>query len=273
MIPRLLKVEGSGNDFLLGTGVWADRLGSEPELVRRLCSRRRGIGADGTLALTVVSERSVRIGYRNADGGEARFCANGTRCAARAAVDLFGLAPSLTVGTAWTVIPAVVERDAVSLELPQATAVAGPPGVQVSPPLGTVSSVEVGVPHLVVESRAPLGELDLNLLAPPLRAHPATGPGGANVNFFSTADDGVVEVRSWERGVEGETLSCGSGLVAVALVVMADLGVRTLRLRPASGDLLTVDAMGEPPSCAARLTGPARVVAEIRPAEELLADL
>jgi diaminopimelate epimerase len=273
VIPHLLKVEGSGNDFLLGTGAWADRLGSEPELVRRLCSRRRGIGADGTLALTVVSERTARIVYRNADGGEARFCANGTRCAARAAVDLLGVAPSLTVRTAWTDIPAVVERDTVSLELPPATAAGGQSHVQASPPLGTVSSVEVGVPHLVVESRAPLGELDLNLLAPPLRAHPALGPEGANVNIFSSADDGVVEVRSWERGVEGETLSCGSGLVAVALVVMADRGLRTLRLRPASGDLLTVEARGEPPACAARLTGPARIVAEIRPAEELLADL
>jgi len=92
---EIYKLEGAGNDFVLGVGAWAGRLDSEPDLVRRLCDRRRGIGADGTLALEAVATDRVRLGYRNADGGEAVFCANGTRCAARAAVELLPMAPAV----------------------------------------------------------------------------------------------------------------------------------------------------------------------------------
>jgi len=268
---RLLKVEGAGNDFLLGIGRWADRLGSEPALVRRLCDRRHGIGADGTLALTAAGPGRVCLRYRNADGGEARFCANGTRCAARAAVELLGCPSPLTVATGWGDIPARVTGAVVSLELPPPDSPPRRPAVAA----GTTEAelIEVGVPHLVIEASRPLGSLELAAVAVPLRSDPVLGPEGANVNLYEVLPDGTVAVRSWERGVEGETACCGSGLVAVALAVMAGRGLRELRLRPASGDLLTVEALAEPPRCATRLSGPARVVAEVHPAAEFLAGL
>ncbi len=273
MSDRLLKVEGAGNDFLLGIGRWADRLGSEPALVRRLCDRRHGIGADGTLAVTAAGAGRVRLRYRNADGGEARFCANGTRCAARAAVELLGCSSALTVATGWGEIPARVTGAAVSLELPPPEAAPCRLRLTAGDAATGVELYELGVPHLVVEAPAPLAEIALAALAAPLRADPALGPEGANVNLYEVLADGVVAVRSWERGVEGETACCGSGIVAVALAVMAGRGLRELRLRAASGDLLTVEALAEPPRCATRLSGPARVVAEIQPAAELLAGL
>lgn len=273
MRSGLYKVEGSGNDFLLGIGSWAARLAAEPELVRRLCDRRRGIGADGTLALSADSELRARVAYRNADGGHADFCANGTRCAARAAVELLGCASELTVATGWTDVPALVDGATVHLELPAPAARPSRPPIDVRAPIHSVLYVELGVPHLVVACSEPIADLELAVLAPPLRAHPALGSHGANVDFFERADDGVVAVRTWERGVEGETLSCGSGMVAVALAVMAERRVRKLALRPASGDLLKVAAIGEPPVCASRLSGPARLVARIHPTDELLAGL
>jgi diaminopimelate epimerase len=132
--------------------------------------------------------------------------------------------------------------------------------------------VEVGVPHLVAVTDG-LNDFDLAAIAPNLRHHEALGTEGANINLYEVAADGSVRVRSYERGVEGETLSCGSGLVAVALVVMAHRGTRNIELVPLSGDRLLVEALGEPPTCATRFTGPARFIAAVDPSEELLRGL
>lgn len=269
MRSALYKFEGAGNDFVLGVGTWARRFNSEPELVRSLCDRRRGIGADGALALEGVSTDRVRLGYRNADGGEADFCANGTRCAARAAVEFLGCDPNLYVETGWADIPAQVDGSRVSLELPPP--VVGPHYPQMTGPEGAsrLCLMEVGVPHLVAATDS-LEEFDLAAVAPDLRHHPTLGTEGANINLYEVATDGSVRVRSYERGVEGETLSCGSGLVAVALVVLADRGTREIELVPLSGDRLTVEVLGEPPVCATRFTGPARFIAVVDPSEDFL---
>ena len=272
MRSELYKLEGAGNDFVLGVGAWARRLDSEPDLVRRLCDRRRGIGADGTLSLEAVATDRVRLGYRNADGGEAVFCANGTRCAARAAVELLGCDPKVVVETGWADIAAEVDESRVSLELPSPEA--GPQFSEIAAPEGATALclLEVGVPHLVAAIEG-LADLDLAAIAPPLRHHAALGPAGANVSLYETAADGSVGVRSWERGVEGETLSCGSGLVAVAVVVMANNEVGRVELVPLSGDRLVVEALGDPPVCATRFTGPAQFVARIDPSEDFLRSL
>jgi diaminopimelate epimerase len=268
----LFKLEGSGNDFLLGVGAWARRLDAEPELARRLCDRRRGIGADGTLALEVIGDGRVRLGYRNADGSEGAFCGNGTRCAARAAVEILGCGKSPVVETDWADIPAEVDGKQVSLELPPPESGPRYPEIDGGEVARGPCLLKIGVPHLVVASHE-LCDLDLETVATPLRSHPTLGPEGANVDFYAISDDGTVRVRTWERGVEGETLSCGSGVVAVALVVMANNAVNRVEVAPLSGDRLVVEALGEPPVCATRLSGPTRFVAAIDPSEELLRDL
>jgi diaminopimelate epimerase len=266
---ELYKLEGAGNDFLLGVGAWARRLESEPDLVRRLCHRRRGIGADGTLALEAIDGGRVRLGYRNADGSEGAFCGNGTRCAARAAVELLGCHQKVVIETGWAEIPAAVDGSSVCLELPPPQA--RPTTVEVAASEGISNGLllKIGVPHLVIETSG-LTDLDLEEVGPPLRRHAAVGPEGANVDFFEVEPGGGLKVRTWERGVEAETLSCGSGMVAVALVVMAERGVDRIELLPLSGDRLLVEALGEPPVCATRFTGPARFVASVGPFEELL---
>jgi diaminopimelate epimerase len=264
----LYKVEGAGNDFVLGVGSWARRIDDEPDLVRKLCDRRRGIGADGSLALEAIDRDRVRLGYRNSDGGVAAFCANGTRCAARAGVELLGCATRLVVETGWADIPAGVDGPTVSLDLPATTS--APIEPEIEPPAGVhhLRRLEIGVPHLVAAVDG-LAAIELEEIAPPLRSHPALGSEGANVNLYEVGTGGLVRVRSFERGIEGETMSCGSGLVAVALVVMAEMMTREVTLVPRSGERLLVEALGEPPACATRFTGPARFVAEIEPSEEL----
>jgi diaminopimelate epimerase len=266
---ELFKVEGAGNDFILGVGPWSRRLDNEPDLVRRLCDRRRGIGADGSLAVEPVGHDRVWLGYRNADGGRAAFCANGSRCAARAAVELLGCGAELVIETGWDEIPAMVGGSRVSLDLPPPGSTPLVPGISAPDDLHHIRLIEVGVPHLAAAVDG-LAGIDLEMVAPPLRHHPELGPDGANVNLYEVGTGSIVRVRSFERGIEGETLSCGSGLVAVALIVMAEANTKEVTVVPRSGDQLLVEALGAPPVCSTRFTGPARFVAEIEPLEELL---
>jgi len=266
----LYKVEASGNDFVLGVGGWSPRLAAEPELAVRLCDRRRGIGADGVLAVEAAGPDRVRLRYRNADGSPARFCGNGTRCAARAAVELLGLPRRLTVETDWAALPAEVDKTMVSLELPPPAA---PPRAVELEAAGRRWSgwlLEVGVPHLVVPADD-LDGLEPALVAPPLRRHPELGPEGANVDFFAAVSAGEIALRTFERGIEGETLCCGSGVVAAALVAMTRGLPRRLVVRPRSGDALTVEALEDVATGPIRFTGATRVVAELSPTAELLA--
>ena len=268
MTDGLYKFDGAGNDFLLGFGPWADRLAEDSELVRRLCDRHRGVGADGAVALEMAGADRVLMTYRNSDGGLATFCANATRCAARAAVEIMSAPRQMTVITGWAEIPATVDGVRVTLELPAPAGPSSCPEIAWQFSRSPIRLLEVGVPHLVVEVSG-LVELELPAVAPGLRHHPELGPDGANVNFFETDGD-TVRVRSWERGVEGETLCCGSGLVAVALEVMAERGLSSVELEPISGDRLTVEALGDPPVSATCFTGAARFIARIEPSDELV---
>ena len=126
------------------------------------------------------------------------------------------------------------------------------------------------MPHLLVSVRSGLDELALDRVAPPLRAHPQLGAEGANVTFIADGGAGRSSVRSWERGVEGETLSCGSGVVAAGLIRAAHRRTRRLTVATRSGEDLVVEAVGEPPSCVSRLEGRARFLARLEPREELL---
>lgn len=261
MSSILLKVEGAGNDFLLGAGAWAQRLADDAQAVVQLCRRRRGIGADGVLAVFRESRSAIRLVHRNADGSPSDFCANGTRCAARVAVERLGCDPHLVIHTGWTSIPAEVCDDSVTLELPA-------PGPSSVLSLSTAEGrfpgrfLTVGVPHLVVPVED-LESVDLDRVARPLRHHPDLGPAGANVHLIAATGDADLAIRSLERGVETEVMCCGSGVVAAALVTMADTGRTHLTVVPRSGDALRVEALETPPESPSRLTGPARLVAEI----------
>ncbi len=214
---QFVKMAGGGNDFLLFE---ADgrALGEEDRRrIALLCRRGLSVGADGALFLSQGEDSRIHVDYFNADGGLASFCANGTRCAARYAVTrglVKGQEPVLETG--WGLIPARVEGASVTLRLPALALPGGPVGISGEglPPEAT--PIDVGVPHLVVFVRGDLASLPIDRLAPPLRRHPAM-PDGANVNFVEVTGPRSIRVRTYERGVEGETLACGSGVVASAI--------------------------------------------------------
>ncbi len=246
------KMHGAGNDFVVvdrrDQPELADALGHVAAFVRDVCDRRRGIGADGVLFLDAAGDATgagerldFRMRYFNRDGGRAELCGNGGRCLAAFAVAR-GLGQEGCVGFASDAgrHRASVRGDRVELVLGDADAPV------LDRPFATVSgvvhgaSLTVGVPHLVIEV-ADADAVDLATFAPPLRAHAELGPAGANVDVVSVRGASRVRLRTFERGVEGETLACGTGAAATAIALVAAGRVTApVTLEVASGDELEV---------------------------------
>ena len=218
------KMTGSGNDFVMfdGRHLKADALTTEA--IVAICDRRLGIGADGVALLEPTERDDVNFAFRfwNSDGSPGPMCGNGALCATRLAGILEMARPEEEVRFA---TPAGVHRGRVvegenesEIWLPDCEAPQKVPKVRTvageeSPTLACPS-----VPHLVLRVK------DVNVVAledrgPPLRHDPALGKGGANVNWVAPKGDGSWLYRTFERGVEGETLACGTGAVACALVL------------------------------------------------------
>jgi diaminopimelate epimerase len=257
----IVKMSGAGNDFVvLDESAWNAIAGDRRRWVRGVCRRGLSVGADGVLVVGPARQGRVGVRFFNPDGGEA-FCGNGSRCAAMFAFAR-GLAPaSMTLVTAAGDVPAEVDGPSVRLTLEPPRDL-GRLALEAAGRAFDGRLVLAGVPHLVIDvgdvSSYPLAEI-----GPALRRHPALGPEGANVDVVERASDGRVFVRTWERGVENETLACGTGAVAVAFAARLDGAAETVLVIPRSGVLLRVTIPGDPlrPTLA-RLDGDARIVFE-----------
>ncbi|HUP65359.1 MAG TPA: diaminopimelate epimerase [Thermoanaerobaculia bacterium] len=257
------KMAGGGNDF----AVFDDRkgaIGSEELLARVITTRRLSVGGDGLILLRSSRRADIRMDYYNADGSFADFCANGTRCAARFAF-LERMAPSsMTIETGHAIIEASVDGENVTLSIPP------PAMIEESRPLQLAGGKRVdgaylviGVPHYVIFFEGDdLWSLDIEPMGREIRHHREL-PDGANVNFVRIAGSRRIEVRTWERGVEGETLSCGSGVVASSIAsVLAGRVEPPVEVLTRSGIVLRTDLAraGNGSVEQIRLTGDARVV-------------
>ncbi len=246
------KMTGSGNDFIVLDG--RDTTESEwpPERIVAICDRRHGVGADGLIIVSPEGDGAARMIFFNNDGSRAPMCGNGALCSTRFAslwemTDPGGMNLVTDAGTYRT--RCVGEQHLAELHLldtpvPVAVDVARLPGEQ------WLGLGRVGGPHLVVLVDD-IEAVDVMQRGRELRFHPACGPDGANVNFASrihNADPGDSTaprwaIRTYERGVEGETLACGTGTVASALAI-ADQGLDQLpgTFRTRSGRTLAVNA-------------------------------
>lgn len=240
------KMGGSGNDFVFVDGRTSPLSGWSPERIRALCDRHAGVGADGFVVLEPGSATgAVRFHFFNNDGGRAPMCGNGALCATRIAAYLELASPSgMTLETdAGTYQGRCLEGTGERAELALGdVADLSQPAVQLA--LGEKSAhlVCVGVPHLVVRVDDVAG-VRIAERGRALRFDPALGRAGANVNFVSRASDGSPGwvMRTYERGVEGETLACGTGSVAVAaaLAVTGEAAL-PLEMGTASGRVLRI---------------------------------
>jgi diaminopimelate epimerase len=211
------KMAGGGNDFVIIDNR-AALVGDAAPLTRRICTPHLSVGADGLILIENSARATFRMRYLNADGSPADFCANGTRCAARFAYVNVIAPKRMTIETGAGVIGAEVsDHGHVTLSLPPPhTFVANRP-LDNGEKVIRGSSIVVGVPHYVIFLRDDLWSQDIVPLGRALRMHAGLQPDGANVNFVVVRDPGNIEVRTYERGVEAETLSCGSGVVASAV--------------------------------------------------------
>jgi diaminopimelate epimerase len=222
---RFFKLSGAGNDFVAFDNR-EDSLPPEaerPPWFRRLCARGEGVGADGVLLLVRSDTADVRMRYHNADGGEAEMCGNGLRCLARLAHHLGAAGREMTVQTAAGLHRAViVDDERVRVTLTDPRDIREDVELSLGGHVHRATLVNPGVPHAVVEiGDGPEGLANLNVqhLGQRLRHHPVVMPAGANVDFFCRDTRGDIHLRTYERGVEAETLACGTGAAATAIAL------------------------------------------------------
>ena len=265
------KMSGAGNDFVVLDAEVAGRIERFERWVRAVCRRGISVGADGVLVVGPSSGGRVAVGFRNPDGGEA-FCGNGTRCAARFALGRGWCGPEARLETHAGEVAAEILGERVRLHLP--------PPVDLGPLTLSLDGAEVhgrhvvaGVPHFIL-TVSDLAQAPIATLGPALRRQPHFGDGGTNVDFVARPSDGSLGIRTWERGVEGETLSCGSGAVAAAYAAALDGRGADLRVTPWSGIELRVAFHGplDAPS-ETILEGDARVVFEGTLTSEAIPDV
>jgi diaminopimelate epimerase len=247
------KMSGAGNDFVLLSGLPRGRSGAT--LARRLCDRRRGVGADGLLVLSRRGERA-RLDYWNADGSAA-FCGNGSRCGA-----LWAHAQGWAKGKRFTLDTSggpldvrLTARGRAEVVMPKPRGLEHHPRLKALERIFSVHYVHTGVPHAVIFV-ADVEKIDVKALGRALRHHKVFGKAGANVDFVQIRDS-VVLLRTYERGVEDETLACGTGVIAAAAVARA-LGKagNRVKVRVGGGDVLHVSFSHDE----TRLEGPGEII-------------
>lgn len=257
-----VKMHGAGNDFVMIDGRLLPPGRLDAARIAALCDRRRGIGGDGLIIVAPDPDHDFAMSYYNADGGEADMCGNGARCAVAFARRL-GLAPgdrcrfrtrSGPVSGRW-------EAGEISVRLTPPRDLRLHLDLGVGTPFPVAHGVDTGVPHLVVPVDD-VDAVDLGRWGPVLRRHPAGGPAGANVNWVApgAAPGAPFRLRTFERGVEGETLACGTGASAVAFV-LCRLGLATspVALLTRGGDTLTITLEAAADGPRLHLRGPATV--------------
>jgi diaminopimelate epimerase len=270
---RFTKMNGAGNDFILIDNRAGD-IHLNRNQIARLCDRHRGIGADGILLLENSSDHAdFRMRYFNADGGEAEMCGNGARCFARFANKAARANKKISFETPAGVISAELGGDLVTLQMTEPTNLRLSIPLRIGAEERIVHFLNSGVPHVVVPVTN-LNEVDVSRHGSAIRYHEMFSPKGANVNFIEKRGVDTIAIRTYERGVEDETLACGTGVVASALVFASTENVKgPIAVIARGGDELRVgfDRTGPPAQSSGAadkqfrnvtLTGPAEFVFE-----------
>jgi len=211
MPTEFTKIEGTGNDFVLFEKL--EKI--TPETIRSVCDRHFGIGADGLISLKFSAADFVEVDFYNSDGSSATMCGNALRAIAAYLLKVHQLS-SATVKLGGRNLRVGTTSDKLQFAtFPVVTEIKGPV-VEVAE-YGEAYFLNTGTEHVVIPL-PDLSDLPVTTLGRELRYHSAFAPKGTNINFVRWLNPGALEIRTYERGVEDETLSCGSGSVAAAIV-------------------------------------------------------
>ena len=247
------KYHGTGNDFIIIDNRKHGVNPSDNALFRWLCDRHIGIGADGLMLLGEREGYDFEMRYYNSDGRESTMCGNGGRCIVAYANKLGIIENKTKFAAADGVHYARIEGNIVSLGMSDVD----PPSL-----VNGNHYINTGSPHYIVPVPA-VSKMDVASAGKKLRQNEAFSPGGVNVNFVETTKDGIL-VRTFERGVEAETLSCGTGVTAAAISSRwgKGNGKQSVRVSTPGGSLEVSFVNGDKRITSVCLKGPAAFVFE-----------
>ncbi|NIR47943.1 diaminopimelate epimerase [candidate division KSB1 bacterium] len=211
------KFSATGNDFILIDNRENILAGDETDFFRTICQRRTAVGADGVLLIENEAQHDFRMRYFNADGTETA-CGNGARSSAYFAFHQGFAERRMSFVSDDEVYEAEVDCNSVKLRMPQPQDVRETVGIVDEDVLQEAGFVHIGVPHFVLLGTE-IGKLNVDELGRKYRKHARFHPQGTNVNFVKVVSPHQVKLRTFERGVEQETLSCGTGCVASAYLL------------------------------------------------------
>jgi diaminopimelate epimerase len=240
------KMQGSGNDFILIDDRKGTLKGKNLKgLARTVCDRHYSVGADGLIVIVPSRKADFKWRFFNADGSEAEMCGNGSRCAARFAFLKKIAKKTMAFETLAGIIQAEVKSGTVKVQLTDAGLLRQNISIPFEGGARTGHFINTGVPHVVYLS-GDLSTEDVDGVGRRTRYHDLFKPAGTNVNFIQVQGKHKLRIRTYERGVEGETLACGTGAVAAALVAASLRMVASpVQVTTRSGEKLTVSFEGE----------------------------
>jgi diaminopimelate epimerase len=253
MITVFNKYQGTGNDFV----IIDNRNGSfdpgNSRLINKLCDRRFGIGADGLILISDSHQNDFEMKYFNSDGHEGSMCGNGGRCSSAFAIKSGIASKELSFKAIDGVHKARLENGIISLSMND---------VQKPKKVSGNYFINTGSPHYIIFKKD-IDQIDVNSEGKKIRWSNDFVPGGTNVNFVEITDNGIY-VRTFERGVEEETLSCGTGVTAsaIASVLSRHFDINTVKVRTKGGDLEVAFKVSDDIISDIWLSGPATFVYE-----------
>lgn len=241
MLFPFSKYAGCGNDFVLFDNMKEHFPAHNQPLISRLCDRRLGIGADGVILLEKSSVADFKMRIFNADGSEAEMCGNGIRCLMKFIQKAGYSVSCCRIETMERVLNISSHGNDVCVEMGQPTELRWSIPLEIDGNSFEAHHLDTGVPHVILFMKD-IHTVNLNTFGPKVRFHEEFSPRGANCNVVSIQSGGDLQIRTYERGVEAETLACGTGATAAALAAAKLFQILgPIKVKTKSEELLEID--------------------------------